>query len=94
MTGRAIHMRRIVPALLALLKTLKVKSQNYANEPPRFRQMANDRIEMLTGLRDYYAIMHNEGRYMTASFWTSIHSVSVVQISRSAISMITCHSVS
>ena len=25
----------------------------------------NLRIEMLTGLRDYYAIMHNEGRCIT-----------------------------
>ena len=27
--------------------------------------MADHRIEMLTGLRDYYDIMHNEGRYMS-----------------------------
>ena len=67
MSGRAIHMRRIVKPLLALLKTVKQKSRNYVNESRQFQQMAHHRIEMLTGLHDYYAIMHDEGRYMLGS---------------------------
>ena len=37
MSGRAIHMRRIVNPLLALLATLKLKSRSYSKESPQFQ---------------------------------------------------------
>jgi len=70
MSGKAAHMRHLVPVLIELLEFVAVAEDYYKDETrfsDTFRQIAKHRKFCLQHLNEYYTIIKSEGRYLSSS---------------------------
>ena len=70
MSGKAAHMRHLVPALLRLLDFVACSEEGYENETKyndTFREIVQHRKFCLQHLNEYYMIIKKRGRYLSRS---------------------------